>query len=228
MGMNETLLFQRGHLSTTQEGLETAQARQRKEAFEANTVQALCLVNNTNDLQGQLRPGLALCEQALATYGVLEQDDWQERTDWQRLPPTSTPPGGGRGELLVMLARGRARLTNNEPRVLREGLLLLDRAEAIRELEPSRVLWMERAAYHEKLGEEEAARRALQGANHLAPSNARDYYQQAVTHAMQGHRAGIALAIQDLDRAISSIRTITGRTCSAACATRNWDRRRPV
>src|SRR5262249_11131080 len=77
----------RQHLAHTRAELQTAQARERKQSYEAGTTRALCLVNTTTDLQDHLRQGVKACEQTLGLYGVLERDDWQQTQDWQRLDP---------------------------------------------------------------------------------------------------------------------------------------------
>jgi serine/threonine protein kinase/tetratricopeptide (TPR) repeat protein len=91
-----------------QNQLGAAQARERKQLFQKQAVEALCLLNTTVDVHDQLGPGLRSCTQTLALYGVLDRSDWQEDPAWRRLGADDR-----RGlaedtrELLLVLARAR-------------------------------------------------------------------------------------------------------------------------
>src|SRR5207245_315340 len=67
--------------------LESAQARECRQAFEAGTTRALCLVNTTSEVQDHLRAGRAVCEETLNLYQVLDRVDWQRQALWRRLAP---------------------------------------------------------------------------------------------------------------------------------------------
>jgi tetratricopeptide (TPR) repeat protein len=90
---------------------EAAEAREQKQHFQEGHRKALCLVNTTTDLQGNIRAGRAVCEETLALYGVLDGDGWERHRLWQRLPPEDR---GALAEdvrdLLLLLARARAYL----------------------------------------------------------------------------------------------------------------------
>jgi tetratricopeptide (TPR) repeat protein len=81
-------------------------------------------------------------------------------------------------------------------------LALLDRAEQVRGLQPSRALWEARADYRAQLGEEAAAREARHQADQLQPVSARDHYQLALSYARRPDGNRLAQAVAELDRAI--------------------------
>src|SRR5262249_29245589 len=102
-------------------------------------------------------------------------------------------------ELLLLLAWARVRSAPQDPDVLRQALALLDRAEAIQGLAPSRAYWEDRAGYLEQLGDAAAARAARDQAEHLQPAGARDHYLLATSYARKGQYAE---AVQQLDQAL--------------------------
>jgi serine/threonine protein kinase/tetratricopeptide (TPR) repeat protein len=190
----------RGHLAATQDQLEASRADERKRAFEAGTQRALCLVNTTAELSDHLRPGQEACADALALYGVLDRDDWQAQPAWQRLSPEERLRlGEDARELLLLLAWSKARAAGKEPEGLRAALRLLERAEAVEGLPPSRALWEDRARYLEQLGEAEQARQAHQTAAGLSPAGVRDFYLLAASYARSGRYAE---AVTELDQAL--------------------------
>ena len=80
-----------------------------------------------------------------------------------------------RRELLMLLAAGRVRLAPGDQAARRRALELLDQAEAIRSLGPSRALWLERAEDLERLGESTRAAEARSVAERTPATTARDH-----------------------------------------------------
>jgi serine/threonine protein kinase/tetratricopeptide (TPR) repeat protein len=189
------------HLQATQEDLSDAGARQRQQSYDAGAIRALCLVNTTSDWASHdhLRRGIQECEETLGMYDVLTHADWQERDIWRRLPNDNRAETTR--ELLLLLARGRVQLEPENRAVLQGALALLDKAEAIDGLRPTRALLEDRADYLERLGRRAEAALARAQAKELAPNSARDHYLLAaalIRHA--GAQNNQALAA--LDRAV--------------------------
>ena len=82
VGARQLLADTEGSLNDAREQVERADAQDRKRAFEAGFVRALCLVNTVADGQDHLHQGVKACEDALGLYGVLERDDWQQQPAW--------------------------------------------------------------------------------------------------------------------------------------------------
>jgi serine/threonine protein kinase/tetratricopeptide (TPR) repeat protein len=191
------------NLANTQAHLDSAQDRERQQAYEAGTTRTLCLLNTVSDLDEHLRQGLVVCETTLNRYQVLEREDWQNEPAWQRLAPQDQQRlAEDTRELLLLLAWGQVRIAPHDPAVLREALILLDRAADIRGLPSSRALWEARAFYRDQLGETAEAQRARGQAEQLQPVSARDHYQLALSYARRPDGSGLALAVAELDRAI--------------------------
>jgi serine/threonine protein kinase/Flp pilus assembly protein TadD len=188
------------HLTQARQELAVRQAQERWQAHQAATVRALCLVNTTTDVADHLRQGAAVCEEALRLYGALDRDDWQNHPDGRHLDAGQRQAlAEDTRELLLLLAWARARTQPGDEGVLRGALALLDRAEAIEGLPPSRALWEDRADYLDRLGDGAAAAAARARAGELPPASARDHYLLATAYARRGH---YALAVAELDRAI--------------------------
>jgi tetratricopeptide (TPR) repeat protein len=194
------LLGVRDHLARTREQLEVSQAQERRRAYESGTVQALCLVNTTTEVQDHLRQGITVCEKTLGLYNVLTCPDWQEDSTWQRLTPDEQHRlAEDTRELLMLLAWARVRTAAGDKAVLDQALSLLDRAEAIAGLTPSRALWEDRATYLDQRGDKAGAE-AARGKARLCPSaSARDHYALATTLARSGRYAE---AIAELNQAL--------------------------
>ncbi len=206
----------RGHLADTRERLLSAQAQERKRAYENGTLRALCLVNTTTDLHDHLRQGQAVCEETLALYGALDRDDWQEDSDWQRLTAGERRRlAEDTRELLILLAWARVRSAGSDrnqavqrtdahesahyQQALRGALALLDRAQAIGDLSPSRALWEDRALYLEQLHDMAGAKAARERARQLRPVSARDHYLLALVYT---RNLRYAEAVEELDQAL--------------------------
>ena len=189
----------REHLARTRRTLAESQARQRLRDHDAGTIKALCLVNTTIDMQDHLRRGIVACEEALALYDTAGGP----HPDWPLLMPEERRRvAQDRRELLIMMAGARVRIAPGSRRTLARALELLDRAERVAGLRPSRALWLDRARYLDMLGEAEKAANARARAEGVPASDARDHYLMAIAHARQGGADGYARAIAELDEAL--------------------------
>ncbi len=192
------------HLTDTREQLSDARTREARQAFEAAVPRALCLVNTVAPQEDHLRRGAAVCEEALATYGVLEGGEWQAHPLFARLEGDERRRvAEGVRELLLLLAAARVRQAPADGDVLRQALGLLDRAEAIDGLGPSRALWQERARYLAALGESDRAEEARRRAEEVPATSAGDHYLLATAYARLGTRAGYVKAVAELDLALA-------------------------
>jgi eukaryotic-like serine/threonine-protein kinase len=221
-----------GHLAKTRDQLHTAQAEDRQQVFESGTVRALCLVNTVVPLQDHLREGIAVCEQTLNLYGFLDGDTWREPAEWSRLATEDRRRlAEDARELLMLLASARAQaasrraggvsppVTNEvEPAntggltsparqdthtaALGDALSLLDRAQAIPDITPSKALWLDRARYLSQLGDSDGAANATRQADQIKAAGARDHYLLATAYARAGGREGFSKALAELDQAI--------------------------
>jgi tetratricopeptide (TPR) repeat protein len=199
-------------LATTRQELETAQARERQQTFQNRADQALCLVNTETEVGHHLAQGQAACEQALNLYQVLRRDDWQDQADWRGLAEDDRQRLAEYvRELLLALAWARVQNNPGDDGTLRQALELLDRADVLRGLPPSRALWTARASYLAKLGEHDRAQAAQQTAGRLQQEDSRDHYLLATRYARwaASARAGSpgrsqyeAWAIAELDQAL--------------------------
>ncbi len=191
------------HLSQAQEKLAVEHARDRQRLYEVGTRRALCLLNTVADLQDHLQEGLGVCENTLGLYGVLERDDWQNDANWQRLNEADRNRlAEDTRELLSALAWGRVRFDKSSTAAYRDALSILDRADRIEGLKPSKAMWMDRARYLEAIGEVKEANEARQHADALQPASARDHYMVATVFARKGDHASLQKAIAELNIAL--------------------------
>jgi serine/threonine protein kinase/tetratricopeptide (TPR) repeat protein len=199
-GAGAGLVAVRQHLAQVREDLQIARAQDTRRAYEAGTVRALCLVNTTCDLDHGLLPGQSACEETLALYGVLDRDDWQGGPDWRRLAEEDRRRlGEDTRELLLLLAWSRVRLRPDDCAALEQAVALLDRAEAVEGLAPSRALGEDRSRYLRQLGREKEAAAAAAAARAIPPATARDHYLFATACARDGRYAD---AVRALDQAL--------------------------
>ena len=109
---------------------------------------AASLVNTTLGRQDHLREGIAVCEQTLGLYDGPKGTPREDHADWRGLGREARLQlAEDRRELLLLLAGARVRLAPGDRPTLGRSLALLDEAEAIRGLAPSRALWFDRASY---------------------------------------------------------------------------------
>jgi serine/threonine protein kinase/Tfp pilus assembly protein PilF len=182
--------------------LGDAEARERKQAFQSGTLEALCLLHTALEHQDNQRLGAQVCIRTLARYGLEEGKSWPGHPDWERLSPAEgREVAEDARELLLLLARARVQLCPGDPQTLRRALSLLDQAEALPGLEPSKALWHYRAGYLKDLGQLREAEAARRQAERMPAVSARDHYELAMADAVRG-REGAARAIAALDRAL--------------------------
>ncbi len=190
------------HLARAREQLDETQARDRRAAFEAGTLRALCLVNTAAEFDNPSDEGVRVCEETLALYDVLGRPDWQQQPDWLRLRPDERRRFAENArELLLLLAWGRVRTAPEDPAVLREAVDLLARAEAVGDLPPSRAIRAARADFLERLGDGGAAL-ARREADATPAAGAGDHYLLATTYAGRGGPEGLARAVGELNEAL--------------------------
>jgi serine/threonine protein kinase/tetratricopeptide (TPR) repeat protein len=193
----------RAHLVEARAHLAEARAWDRKRAHDAGTVQAQCLVNTTLGSADHLRTGIDVCERTLALYDLPDGRPIEAHPDWRALPEAERRGlAEDHRELLLLLAGARVRLAPGDRPTLHGALALLDRAAAIRGLGPSKALWLDRADYRRRLGQEQEARAARLAADQVRPSGARDHYLLAISHAREGGVEGFRRAIAELDEAL--------------------------
>jgi serine/threonine protein kinase/Flp pilus assembly protein TadD len=189
-----------GHLSRAEQELAQAQWDEMERTYEARAQRGLRLVNTREDLRAPAPEGEDAIREALAVYGVLDRDDWQEQPAWQQLEGTRRRRlAEDTRELLLLLAWARTRTAPGEPAVLHDALALLDRAAAVQGLAPSAALALERAAYLEALGDAAGAAEARRQAEQTPPASARDHYLLALAQARAERHAE---AIASLDRGL--------------------------
>ena len=194
----------RAHLAAAREQLGEAQARERKHAHDAGAVRALCLVNTTLGRQDHLRQGIAVCEETLALYDMPGGKPFEQHPDWRRLAPEERRQvAEDRRELILLLAGARVRLAKGDRQTLAGALALLDQAEVIPGLGPSKALWLDRASYRSQLGDAQMAEKALRRADRIRATSARERYLLAISYSRQGGVDGYRKAIAELNKALS-------------------------
>ncbi len=199
IGSHRLLATTQSHLNDTRETLGRAEAQERKRAFRAGTVRALCLVNTTTDGKDQLNSGRAACEETLGLYQILARDDWQRQPAWQYLDEADRQQlAEDARELLLLLAFANAEMSPGD-NAFRQALTLLNRCEHIVGLPPSRALWEDRARYFDRLGNATQARAARGKAAEIKPASARDHYLLATSLERMGRHAD---AISELNQAL--------------------------
>jgi eukaryotic-like serine/threonine-protein kinase len=190
-------------LAAARTQLADARSRDLLRDHDAGALKALCLVNTRLDLQDHLREGIAACERTLSLFGSSEQPDWDRQPAWLRLGPDERRRvAEDRRELLMLLAAARVRQAAGSNDSADKALKLLDRAESIPGLPPSRALWLDRAAYWASRGEAERAARARRRAEQTAATTARDHYLIAASLARHGGPEKLRAAIIELDEAL--------------------------
>lgn len=190
-------------LTETNQRLALAQARERKQTHDLGVLQSQGLVNTIVGDEAHLRQGVTVCERTLALYAHAERRSAQEHPDWVRLPPAERLAlAEDRRELLLLLAGARVRLATADPRELRQALALLDDAEALQGLKPSKALWLDRAAYLNQLGNHEQAKVAQRLADQIEPHSSRDHYLLAISHARTRTAGGYRNAVSELGEAL--------------------------
>ncbi len=202
LGAAGAIVGVRAHLAQARAQLQDVRAHDRRVAYEAGALRALCLVSTVTERDDHLPDGVRVCEETLALYDVLGRPDWEDQPDWRGLGADERRRlAENTRELLHLLAWARVREAPGDRAALRRALDLLDRAEAIGGLPASRAIRAARADYLEALGDAGAAR-AREEAEATPPAGAQDHYLLATTYARQGGKAGLARAVAELDEAL--------------------------
>ncbi len=192
----------REHLAKAREQLGENRARIRKHEHDEGAFRALCLINTTLTGQDHLRQGIAVCEQTLALYETPGGTPFEQHPDWKKLAPEDRRQvAEDHRELMLLLAGARVWLVPGDQKTLVEALSLLDRAEAIPDLEPSRALWLDRAGYLSQLGMVDLAEEARRRAEKTPAISARGHYLLAISYSRQGGVDGYRKAIAELNEA---------------------------
>jgi eukaryotic-like serine/threonine-protein kinase len=183
--------------------LADTRTRDNVRAHDAGVQRALCLINTRLDLRDNLRDGIADCERTLAIFGAPEDPAWDQREEWLRVAPEERRRlAEDRRELLLLLADARVRLADQSSAAAERALNLLDRAEAIPGLPPSRALWLDRSRYFSLRGQIERAQAAGRRAAEAPATTARDHYLLATSFVRQGGPEERKAAINELDEAL--------------------------
>jgi serine/threonine protein kinase/lipoprotein NlpI len=190
-------------LAAARSQLADARSRDLLHQHDEGVLKALCLVNTRLEMQDHLRAGIIACERTLALFGAPEDPDWERNDAWLRLGPEERRRvAEDRRELLLLLADARVRQAAGTEESSVQALRLLDRAESIPGLLPSRALWLDRAGYRTLRGETELASMACQRAEETPATTARDHYLIAASLVRQGGRDQLRAAIAELDEAL--------------------------
>jgi eukaryotic-like serine/threonine-protein kinase len=197
LGVGSALAGLRGQLADTR-------ARETVSAHDTGMLRALCLVNTHLDMQDNLRDGIAACEQTLALFGAPEDAEWDRRPMWLRISAQERwRLAEDRRELLLLLADARVRLAGGSSESAAHALSLLENAESIPGLRPSRALWLDRARYCSLRSQPEQADSARRRALETPATTARDHYLLATSLARQGGPEGQKAAIAELNEALA-------------------------
>jgi tetratricopeptide (TPR) repeat protein len=189
-------------LAAARSQLADARIRDLIREHDAGMQKALCLVNTRLDLRDHLRDGIAACERTLALFAD-PGGGASGRPSWDRLDPEDRRRvAEDRRELLMLLADARVRLASGSKDAAGQALHLLDAADAIPGLTPSRALWMDRARYWSLLGDDGGAAETRRRAEAIPVTTARDHYLIAASMARQGGPEGLRSAIAELDEAL--------------------------
>ncbi|MGC8641024.1 MAG: protein kinase domain-containing protein [Isosphaeraceae bacterium] len=191
------------HLETARGRLSLATARERKQAHDEGTVKALCLINTAIDLVDNLSQGIDVCEQTLGLYDVPGKPG-RDHPDWALFEPVERRRlAEDQRELLLLLAGASVRQARGRPEVVQQALGLLEHAEAIGGLPPTRALWEDRAHYLALLGKQEESQAARHRAEKTPARTARDHYLLATAWARKRTCDDYRRAIAELDQAIT-------------------------
>ena len=185
--------------------LGASQARDRLRAHDEGTTQALCRIITVLDLERQdyFRQGEEVCEKTLGLYTMPDGMRWKDQPDLPYLSPEERLRlSEDRRELLALLAGTRIRLAPHDKSVRQQALALLDQAEAIEGLAPSRALWLQRCYILESLGQRARAAAARRTAEQIPATTARDHYELATVYAREGNRKDLHRAVQELDASL--------------------------
>jgi serine/threonine protein kinase/Flp pilus assembly protein TadD len=179
--------------------LADTRAQEHRRTFREKVTHALFLVNTTSEMADHLGEGIRTCEEALGIWNLLHASQWREPAEWGKVPEERESLAQDARELLLLLAGARVRQEPRNPDALHAAVRLLDKAEGIPGLAPSRALWEDRAAYREALGDRHGAALARTQAAAIEPVTAQEHYLVAMTYARSRR---FDLAVRHLNEAV--------------------------
>jgi tetratricopeptide (TPR) repeat protein len=171
--------------------------------FQQGLVRAQLLVHTGQTPDQNLAEGQRVCEQTLALFDVLSDQDWMHRPHVARLsanqraelPESAT-------ELVLLLARVRAEqarlaksTTLGDP-LLKEAVRMLDRAERFNGDAVPRALYQDRSDYRRLLGDADKADADWDRAQATPVRTARDHYLLATAMAVEKHYEAAAKELE--------------------------------
>ncbi|MDB5387482.1 MAG: serine/threonine protein kinase [Planctomycetaceae bacterium] len=190
-------------LHVAQDRVAIAKAVQQARDFHEGADRALCLVNTVTPDEVTFRSGMAACDETLAIFGIVTNLDWQEGTSWQHLTASDRESvSESARELLLVLASAHVRTLPGKDTAVLTALSLLKKAEAIRDLPPSRALFLDRARYLSLLKRDVDAKKAIAQAEVTPVRTAHDLYMLASAHSRFGTKPGYREAVKLLTKAI--------------------------
>ncbi len=202
-GVGWTLAGTRANLERASHRLDDARIRDRVRRHDQGTIEAQCLINTAMDLPDHFRRGIGVCARTLALFEPPSDRPGEEHPDLARLEPDERRRiAEDRRELLLALAGARVRVAPGDRNRLAQALDLLEQADAIPGLPPSRALWEDRARYLDLLGETAKADYARRAAEDTPATTARDHYLLATAFARRATADGYRRAISELDQAL--------------------------
>ncbi|MCI0703622.1 MAG: protein kinase [Planctomycetia bacterium] len=145
-----------------------------------------------------LTAGIAQCKAILARYGLPEDDQWEWRNSFQRLPAAEQKRIRARlTETCLLLARGyglRAKPGTGENGPLGEAIRVNALAERVAGGDTPRAVWEQRAELFRRLGKDAEATRSTDRAKETSLVTARDYFLSG-TEALTGGRFRVAIEL---------------------------------
>ena len=196
--------------------LDGLEAREQLASFQDTSRTAGLFLVGRHDDEADRREGQSLARQALATYGVLDDDDWRDRKRVKALDESSRRGlSQDIGDTLLLMAY------EVEPA---EGLALNDRALACYAGDAPRSLWRQRVDLLDKLGRADGSADALLESKKAQHVSARDHYIEGVglIHAGDYTKATDELTkAVELDPTHVEARFALGRCCLEGFADEN-------
>lgn len=190
-------------IAQQEDRIVTEDASRTASTFRDKAQHALSKVGTEIPNEDTLLEGMKECKEALGIYSVLTNDNWQNDKYWSRLSDSErTGLAETVRELLVVLASAQVRNTQGQAATLVNALSLLEAAERVEGLSPSRLLLEDRATYLSLLHRDQEARQVSLLAAATPANSAHDHYMLAANHARKGTVDGYREAVSLLTAAI--------------------------
>lgn len=190
-------------LRIKKELLDISKASEVADDFRDSAPRALSMINTITPNEDTLPQGIKECESALGFYKVLDNSNWQDGINWRLLNHTErTGLAETVRELLIVLAKAQVRKAPGNSVTVHRALSLLETAERVRDLNPSRLLLEDRATYLSLLNRDEEARQVSLVAAATPATSAHDRYMLAANYARQDDVEGYREAVKLLTAAI--------------------------